>query len=248
MINDKPKNRGNYQAWLPGVVISLVAAVIVIKLANWKDLPMALAAVRPLPIAICILIQLIAVGTRAAAWRILLNNKPAYWKTFFIVSIGYLLNNLFPLRAGEIGRSVLMGKATGTGTFHVLSSLVLERIFDMAIAAGMLLVTLPFVLKVDWARPMGIITLFLVLAGFLFLFLLARFSEQVKNWIVTKSPRWNFLQKWVVPQFLSLIDGLEAMKSPKKLLWAAFWIGICWILYLLSNAVMLLPLVPGFQL
>ena len=162
--------------WLPGVVISLIALGIVIRLVNWQELLTAFASIRPLNLAVGILITVAWLLIRAAAWRILLNRQPRTGQTFRVINIGYLLNNLFPLRAGEIGRALILGKSSGLGMMHVLSTIVIERAFDLAFAAVFLLSTLPLVIGMDWVKTVAMITLALVFAGLVGLFLVARFS------------------------------------------------------------------------
>ncbi len=106
--------------WLPGVLISLVALYLVFQLANINDLQTAFTTISPIFIAASVLITIVFCITRSFAWRILLDNKPTVGQTFFAINTGYLLNNLFPFRAGEIGRAVLLGQTTGLGTFHVI--------------------------------------------------------------------------------------------------------------------------------
>ncbi|HEX7556453.1 MAG TPA: lysylphosphatidylglycerol synthase domain-containing protein, partial [Leptolinea sp.] len=110
--------------WLPGVIISIVALFLVFRLSNWKDIQNAFSTINPLLIASAVILTVVFCICRAIAWRILLDRKPTISQTFFGINAGYLLNNLFPLRAGEIGRAVLLGQSTGLGTFHVLSTII----------------------------------------------------------------------------------------------------------------------------
>jgi hypothetical protein len=61
---------------------------------------------------------------------------------------------------------------------HVLSTIVIERAFDLAMAAILLLTTLPLALGMAWARPVAIITLVVVISGLIALYLVARNNER----------------------------------------------------------------------
>jgi uncharacterized membrane protein YbhN (UPF0104 family) len=114
--------------------------------------------------------------------------------------IGYLLNNVFPLRAGELGRALIMGRSSKLGPLHVLSTIVIERAFDLIMAAALLLSTLPLALSMDWARPVALGTLAVVILGLIFLFFIARNSEKVMIWVDRLAERWPWLEKYVVPR------------------------------------------------
>ena len=234
--------------WLPGVLISIVAVAVLFRLARWQDLKLAFASIQPIYFAGAALLTFISLGTRAQAWRTLLENRTTFRKAFLIVNEGYMLNNLFPLRAGEIGRAVFMGQVTGLGPFHVLSTIVIERIFDLAMAAALLLATLPLALEMAWAKPVAIVTLALVIIGLTVMYLAARNHEKVHGWIVRFSPRWGFFQKLIIPQLDSLLNGLAVLRRPSQFVLSFLWIAASWALWVLMYYLMLLPIAPGAPL
>ncbi|TLN13387.1 flippase-like domain-containing protein [bacterium] len=243
------KKRRQWLRWLPGVVISGVALFVVFRLARWDGLSTAFTTIQWQYIGLSGLFTVLFLLVRSAAWRALLSNKPSYKETFFVVNEGYLLNNLFPLRAGEIGRAVIMGQATGWGPFHVLSTIIIERIFDLLIAAGMLLATLPLVLGgVSWGKPVAIITLLVMGGGLVLLFLMARNRAVVDRLIEKYGSRWKVVEKYVVPQMEKLLDGLGALAKPKQFLLAFGLILLCWIIAIFQYYVVLIPIVPGAPL
>ena len=230
--------------WLPGLLISIVALVVVIRLASWHELAVAFEAVRPINLAAAVALTLISLVTRALAWRVLLGNRTSIGKSFLVINEGYFLNNIFPLRAGEIGRALFMGKSSELGPFHVLSTIVIERAFDVAMAAGLMLSTLPLALGMTWARPVAIVTLILVILGFIALFLMARNNDKVKVVIQRLGKRWPLIQRVVIPRIDALLDGLGALTNPTQFLLALLWIALSWGLWVLLYYVMLLPIAP----
>jgi hypothetical protein len=238
----------NVRRWLPGVIISLVALFVVFHLASFKDLASAFRLIKPLNLVIALVFYVIAFFIRALAWRTLLGNIPSISQCFFIVNEGYLLNNLFPLRAGEIGRAVFMGKAIKVSPFHVLSTIILERAFDLIIAATMLLTTLPIVLGVPWARSAGISTLILMIALVVVLYLMTRNNEKVHAIAQRIGGRWNLFTRFVIPQIDSLLDGLSALKNLRQFLLSIFWIGMTWVFWISVYYIMLLTIAPNAPL
>jgi uncharacterized protein (TIRG00374 family) len=242
-----PKSRtlwGNVRRWLPGVLISVVALFIVFNLASWKDLLQAFNAIQPLYIVVAVVISALSMLVRGIAWKFLLSNKPSVKTSFFIISQGYLLNNIFPLRAGEIGRAVFMGKAIKVSPFHILSSIIIERAFDLIVAATILLSTLPLALGLDWARPVGVATLVLMFALFTALYLMARFNERVHALAEKIGGRWKLFNRLVLPQVDSLLDGLSALTNLRQFLLSMFWLGLTWFFWLSVYYIMLLQIAP----
>lgn len=241
----------NVRRWLPGVIISIIALAVVFKVARWEEFVLAFSTIRYLNLSIAILLLVISLLTRALAWWTLLEQRPPFIRTFHIINIGYLLNNLLPLRAGEIGRALLMGKVTGLSPFHILSTILIERAFDMAMAAGILLATLPLALSValgvgvEWAKPVAILTLIMVIVGLFCLYLAARYHQKVKKWVTSFGEHSSLVQRFIVPQLESLLDGLSILTQPKRFIVSVFWIIICWLLYVSIYYIMLLPIVPN---
>jgi uncharacterized protein (TIRG00374 family) len=214
-------------------------------LARWQDLSTAFTSIRPINFIGATFLTFISLGTRAIAWRVLLDRKASFWQSFFIISEGYFLNNLFPLRAGELGRAIFMGQVSGLGAFHVLSTIVIERSFDLAMAAGLLVSTLPFALGVAWAESIAISTLILVMVALFVLYLGARYHQIVEGWIVKIGARYHIVQKWIVPRLGSLLDGLSTLTDPRKFLWALFWIASSWAIWVSMYYLMISPIQPG---
>lgn len=231
--------------WLPGVAISLVALFVVFRLARWDGLSTAFTTINWKYIGLSGLFTTAFLFVRTQAWRALLNNQPSYKDTFFVINEGYLLNNLFPLRAGEIGRAVIMGQMTGRGPFPILSTIVIERVFDMLLAAGMLLGTLPLVLgAVSWGKPVGIATLLVMGSVLILLFLIARNRTVVDRLVQKFSSHWKFVEKFIAPQVEKLLDGLSALSNPGQFLQALGLIFVCWIIAVLQYYMVILPIMP----
>lgn len=245
-VAERPSRWRQAGRWLPGILISIVALFLVIRLANWKELNEAWLAVRPLNLVVVLALTVISMFVRAALWKVLLGGRTTIINAFFIINIGYLLNNLFPLRAGEIGRAVFMGRSSGLGPFHTLSTIVLERAFDMVMAATILLATLPLAFGQDWMRPVATVTLVVVLSGLVVLFLMARYSQKVQDLILRIEHRWPLIRLGrIKPQINALLDGLSALRSPRVFGLSLFWLLLSWAIWQVVYYVMLLVIAPG---
>lgn len=234
--------------WLPGVLISVVALFVVLRLSSWEDISLAFEAVRPANLAIAAILTVLSLGTRAVAWRVLLEGRASLKQAFFTINIGYLLNNLFPLRAGELGRAVFMGRAIGLSPFQVLSTIVIERAFDLVMAATLLLTTLPLALGMAWAHSVAWITLGLVSAGLVALYFVARNTGRVMQWVERVAGRWQLVKKHVLPRLESILKGFAVLTHPSQFVLSFFWIAISWGIWVIIYYVMLLTIAPNAPL
>ena len=233
------------KSWLPGLLISIIAFIVLFNLVSWQDLIEALSLIKPTHLLVAILLIVVSIWTRSLACQILLGPQVKLSTTIYVISIGYMFNNIFPLRAGEIARAVLMGRSSKLGAFHVLSTIVIERSFDLVVAAGMLLATLPLALGMDWARPVAITTLFLVLAGLATLYLMANNQERVIKWISTLGKRVPLVKRLIVPRIEATLHGFGALTDPRKFLLSLFWIVVSWALYVTIFYVLMQSIQPG---
>jgi glycosyltransferase 2 family protein len=242
----QPPKRGwrSVRRWLPGVIISLVALVVVFQLSNWQDIGLAFSALRPGSLAIAILLTTISLGTRAMGWAVLLEHRPTLSKAFFTINLGYLLNNILPLRAGEFGRALYMGRSTGISPLHVLSTIVIERMFDLVMAAALLLTTLPLALGMVWARPVAIATLVIVISALVAMYLVARHNEKVLAWIHRLGEKWPIVERLIVPRIGSILSGLSVLRRPSQFFLSFFWIALSWALWVVVYWIMLLTIAP----
>lgn len=234
--------------WLPGIVVSVIALAIVLRFIRWEDLRQAFTYFQPIYVIAVVVLTLLFLVTRGFAWRALLEDKVTFKQSFLTINVGYLMNNLLPLRAGEFARALFLGKTSGLGTMHVLSTIVIERAFDLAIAAGLLLSTLPLALGMAWARPVAVITLMLVIAGITALFLMARYQETVHRWVVRLGGRFSLVNRLVVPQLDALLRGLSVLIQPRRFFISLSWILLSWVVAVLEYYTMLLALEPNAPL
>ncbi len=221
--------------WLPGAIISVIALVILLTLSkwNWADLIQSWRAFQWPTLAGIIGLNVFSLFVRAALWRTLLEERATLTRSFFIINIGYMLNNLFPLRMGEIGRAVFMGGATRLSPFHVLSTIVIERAFDLVMAAILVLSTLPLALGQDWMRPVATVTLVVVVGMLVVLFLMARYRERVHQISIRLGQRWRLVQKYIIPQVDALLEGLQALTNPRRFLLVLCLVVFNWSIWIL---------------
>ena len=79
-----------------------------------------------------VLVYFIALGFRSLRWHyLLLHLKPIPANRLYsVVSIGYLANNILPVRLGELVRSHFVGEKEGISKASALATILVERALD----------------------------------------------------------------------------------------------------------------------
>jgi uncharacterized protein (TIRG00374 family) len=243
--NPEPKNK--FLRILPGLLISLVALIVIFLFVDWQDLLKALTQAEYKYLLLGIPVYLIAYGFRALAWQTLLNKDVGFKRVFLTMQAGYLLNNLLPFRLGELGRALLLGR-TGLGFWRVFSTILIERAFDMILAAGLLLSTIPFVLKSPRSKDVSFVVVGVVIIGLLALHLLAR----NQTWAITQyrklSSHWSLLARFGVQRLQAFFDGLITLIQFPRFLQVLILMFISWGLAIVYHFLTLLAFDPSAKI
>ncbi len=98
-------------------------------------------------------VYFVALYLRAWRWHYLLRPlKPVATRELFpIVSIGYMGNNIFPARAGEVIRAVLLQRQWGVPVSASLATILVERVYDGVVMLGFVFLNLPELARVAGA-------------------------------------------------------------------------------------------------
>jgi uncharacterized protein (TIRG00374 family) len=233
---------------LPGVVISIAALVILLLLVDLEAVKEAIQLADYRYLFPTVILFFITVGARSLGWRTILQEKISFKKAFFTENEGYLLNNVLPFRLGEIGRAFLLSRTTPLSFWEVLSTVMVERIFDVGLMAGFLLLTLPFVIGAEWALQAALIAGGLVIAGFAILYVIARNKAGTVNLYNRLTKPWPRLTEFGQGKLDSFLDGLAALQSLSRFGRVFFWLLVTWVANILWYYTLLRAFVPEAQL
>lgn len=160
---------------LVGVLISGVFLYLAFRGQDLNEIRDALLESNLWWLPVALALYFVGVWFRALRWHFLL--RPVADRTTArgllpIVVIGFMANNVLPLRAGELVRSVLIGRKYNVRKTSALATIAVERIFDGLVMLGFLALSMAFVSLTSELRHLALIS-FLVFAGLLIgLFLL----------------------------------------------------------------------------
>jgi uncharacterized protein (TIRG00374 family) len=225
-------------------MISLVALVVVFSMLDLKKFIQALLRADLRFILAGIFATLLWLVIRGFVWRTLLQNKASFRDSFLTINEGYLLNNILPFRLGEIARAFLMSRKAALDFWQVIPSIIIERALDLAIAAGLFLSTLPFVIGVSWAKQAAIGIGIIVLAGLGAIYILARNREPVLKWVERVSERSRLMKKLAGRRVIAFFDGLAILTDGKLFLKALSLEGLNWFVGILQYYLFLCAFFP----
>jgi uncharacterized protein (TIRG00374 family) len=214
--------------WLPGLIISAIAIFLLIRFSNWPEVLAAISGINLGWFFPAIGFFMISIGLRAASWMIMLQKKVNYGRVFLTLNEGYLLNNIFPFRLGELGRAFLLSETTNLSGFFVLSTIVIERTYDLAIAAGLFLATLPYVFSIEGGQSIAVGVLIIGIIGLFTMFILARNRSWIKSKLDEFSLRRFVIRDRIVPRIDSLLDGLGVLASFDQFLLSLLLMILSW--------------------
>jgi uncharacterized protein (TIRG00374 family) len=230
--------------WLPGALISLVAIAAII---NFVDLQRFVDAIRSANYWYLLMTfagTLIWLAVRGIVWRTLLRERASYRTVFLTLCEGYLLNNFLPFRLGEIGRAFLLGRKSKLGFMEVLSTIVIERVLDLAFAAAILLSAVPFVVGAAGAGKIAIIIGGVMVFGLVSLYILTRNRDWSLGLFQRLSTRWPGLQKRGGDFLASLFSGLSILTDGWLFLRVLVWMTLNWAIAIIQFHILILAFFP----
>lgn len=227
-----------------GVVISAVALWVILRNVDLEQTYSAMEAMDKRYFIPALFLFLCTILARSAAWRTILGNQISLRKAFFTENQGYFLNNVLPFRLGEVGRAVVLSLTTRLSFWEGFSTIIIERFFDMAIMAGLLLVSLAFISGAEWALNASWMVGGLVITGFLVLYIAAHSPEKAEKVFNFLTSRWPRLQSWGAEKLKLFLQGLATLREPKRFLLVVVLLSATWLFNISWYYVLLRAFVP----
>jgi uncharacterized protein (TIRG00374 family) len=228
-----------WQVWL-GVLTSVLFIWLAVRGLKLDEFWNAVQAANYWWLVPGIGVYFIGVWVRAWRWHYLLSPiKKIPTRTMFpITTIGYMGNNIYPARAGEVLRAVILKRREGVSVSASLATIIVERIFDGVVMLAFVFLNLSELARLTGSSGfvgniqqvaligtgvfLGALIIFLIAAMFpqatmkVALRLLTRFTPQ----------RLHARLIGITSKFL---DGLASLRSPSNVLMVFFTSVIIWL-------------------
>jgi uncharacterized protein (TIRG00374 family) len=229
-----------WQFWL-GLAISILFLYLALRGLHLERVLSSLQSADYLWLIPGVAVYFLGVLARAWRWHYLLRPlKVIPTKTMFaIVAIGYMGNNIYPARAGELLRAVVLKRREGVPVSASLATVIVERIFDGVVMLAFVFLNLPelarltgnsgFVGNIQQAAIWGAGAFIGALVVFLLAAMFPHVTERLIGGLINRllPQRWRERVSSVVNKFLS---GLESLRSPQEALMIFATSVVIWLL------------------
>lgn len=173
-------------------------------------------------------LAVVGLWIRAHRWRYLFPPRSEPPGLLPAVMIGYMVNNILPLRAGEIVRVYVVARRWGHGFWTTLATLVVERVLDslaiiLVLATLMLIVPVPPIFQ--WTAT---VLLTLDVAAVIALVLVAAAPERVQRRLERRLARWPRLAGRVQRGIATFVRGLDGVRTPGHAVPLVLWTVAVW--------------------
>jgi hypothetical protein len=228
-----------WQLWF-GVLISILFIWLAVRGLKLNEFWGAVKAANYVWLIPGIGVYFIGVWARAWRWHYLLGPmKKIPTSTIFpITAIGYMGNNVYPARAGEVLRAVILKRKEGVSISASLATIIMERIFDGVVMLAFVFVNLPelakltgssgFVGNIQQVAVIGTGVFIGALVVFHIAAMFPHMTMKVGLWFI------RFLPGRFHTRLISLsnrfLDGLASLRSPFNVLMVFFTSVIIWLL------------------
>lgn len=224
------------------LVIAIVLAGVLLYLAfrgvDWRELFETLTHGKPVPIALACGVLSASIFLRGLRWRVLISAETTTRRLtiFWATAVGYLGNALLPARAGEVMRSVAVGRSTGISKSYVFATAMTERILDAIILVLISLFALTTLDNLpDWlntaSKVMGVLGIIAV-AGLV----IAPRLESLFRRILNALPIPSVLRLRLISMMEKFLLGMKAFQHAGRALSFAGLSVVIW----LSDAVIVI--------
>ena len=184
------------------------------------------------------IIVLLTMVIRSYRWKYLLQPIREYdlGKLFPPVMIGFMANNILPVRLGEVVRAYSLGAKTNESRSSIFATVVIERIFDRLALLFMFWLVFLYIPVPQSIKKFGIFTFILNVIVIIALLVLKR-----KRDLLIK---WTFRPLFFVPAKLrerieyivrKFSDGLLIFGEYRALGLIVLWSLVLWLVIALSN-------------
>ena len=173
-------------------------------------------------------LQILSVVARAQRWLHLLGKKNLS-DSFWAANIGFLFNNVLPLRLGEVARVIVMAERSKLSIAQVGVTVVIERVLDVATVVLVLALSLPFmqvpaaVANAGWA--LGVVAVLVLCA----VPIVGRWGDQLERWVIGPKRIVSFWpSEWLSSRWHEITAGFRPLSELRPALWVALWSALAW--------------------
>lgn len=210
-----------WQVWL-GFIISAFFLYLALRGLHLPELWRALQEARYWWILPGVVVYFFAVWARTWRWHYMLRpiKRVPLQRLFPVVAIGYMGNNVYPARAGEVIRCYVLRRKEAVSMSASLATVLVERIFDGVIMLLFVFFALPFTPMETWLQRIVIVASLAFFGALGFFFIIAMrhdLAQRVYGWVIDRlvPARFRPSLRGIMDRFM---EGLASLRSGRDVL------------------------------
>ncbi len=201
-----------------GFILSALLVVYFLRRVDLSQVGATLASVNLWILSCCVLTKGAVFSLCALRSKVFL--KPLHRYTFgqcFAPYLGgYVTNNIFPFRLGELVRLDLLARTGGISRGSTVAVVALERLLDLSSFLVLFAVAIPFLaidLSGDYRLAWALIAIVIAIIGVVWLITdPSRFPRAV---VFVSRPLSKRMQSWLFEKAQRFVDGFSALRSSR---------------------------------
>lgn len=227
---------GKFQKSRWYLVVTLIFSTILLFFAfrgvDWTQMLMVLQRGRLDYLALACLALSVSYFMRGLRWRVLLSSEKliAPTKVFWATMVGYMGNNLLPARAGELIRTVMLGRNANISKSFILGTIFIERGMDVVV---LVLISTVIVMSLEgmpgWLIDASWIMMILGLVALIGMFLAPHIEgllSKVLTWLLPAGD----LCTWAMSLLQQFLQGMRAFQNIGRVLSFVSLTAVIWLI------------------
>lgn len=223
---------------LIGILVSVFFLWLAFRKVDYQELAQALKSANYLWVFPNMALMVFSMWLRAYRWKFMVNpiKKVGLQRLFSSTMIGFMANNILPVRLGEIVRAYSLGSKAGISRTASFATIVLERVFDGFSLLMLLWITLLISPFPDWVKKAGNLTLALNVILLVVLIFLEVKTEPTLRFL---NRLLRFLPRKISNQLTEILfkftTGLKVFRDLPSMIWILIFSIFIWGVVGISN-------------
>jgi uncharacterized protein (TIRG00374 family) len=192
----------------------------------------ALRATNALLLALSLAFLALAFLLRALRWRSLFasSRRPTFRAVLGAQFVGYLMNAILPIRAGEAAAIVTLNKRSDVPVAEGTATMFMQRAEDVLSLVLLVFVMLPWLPHVSWVRAAGTLAIALLVALLVLAVLINRHGDRVMHVFLRPLARLSFVPRESLERAPAhFVQGLGGVLSPRIAVTSFAWTTLSWV-------------------
>lgn len=205
--------------FLLGILIAALFAALVVRAVEWNVVRDVLARAEPAWLVLALAALACDFALRIERWRRMLARRgirASFGSVASPLLSGFALNNVLPLRAGDIARTFMAKSALGAPLSVGVGSVLVERIFDLVVLVAALGLGTWAIAQTSLPVPIAVTATVIAGAAIVALIACALFGETLASWIEAIGQRLGSVPR-VFRFASSLLETLAALSGPRSI-------------------------------